>query len=169
MVYIYGGGLIIGSSLPLGPEFLMTTDIVLVTIQYRLGVLGFLNFEDEDVGIYGNAGFKDQVLALKWVQKNIHAFGGNPNMVTIFGHSAGGASVNLLMLSPMTAGLIHKAISQSGVSTNAFLFAPKYGGYKFASSLNCSVEPKQIAKCLQSIPAMELVEKFTELSPKVRK
>ena len=68
--------------------------------------------------IPGNAGFKDQVMALKWVQKNISKFGGDPHNVTIFGESAGGASTHLLVLSPMTKGLFHKAIAQSGCALN---------------------------------------------------
>ena len=101
-----------------GPDFLITEDVVVVTINYRLGVLGFLSLEDPSLDVPGNAGFKDQVLALKWVQNNISKFGGDPNNVTIFGESAGGAAIHLLVLSPMTKGLFHKAIAQSGCALN---------------------------------------------------
>lgn len=80
----------------------MSEDVVLVSINYRLGLFGFLNAEIE--GASGNQGLKDQVLALKWVQKNIRAFGGDPDRVTIFGESAGAISVSHLTMSPMGKG-----------------------------------------------------------------
>ncbi|CAH1954891.1 unnamed protein product [Acanthoscelides obtectus] len=121
MVFIHGGGFVSGSSRPdliYGPEFLMTEDIVLVTINYRLGILGFLSLTDRSLNVPGNAGMKDQVMALKWVQKNIKYFGGDPNNVTIFGESAGGAAVHFLVVSPLAKGLFHKAICQSGCVLN---------------------------------------------------
>ncbi|KRT86285.1 hydrolase [Oryctes borbonicus] len=103
MVWIHGGGFVWGSnnSQMYGPEFLITEDVVIVAINYRLGVLGFLSLEDPDLEVTGNAGCKDMVMALKWVQGNIKHFGGNPENVTIFGQSAGGVAVHLLVLSPM--------------------------------------------------------------------
>ncbi|XP_050504983.1 juvenile hormone esterase isoform X1 [Diabrotica virgifera virgifera] len=120
MVYIHGGGFIMGSheTTMYGPEYLMTEDIVLVSITYRVGLLGFLSIEDESLDVPGNAGLKDQVLALKWVQRNIRNFNGDPNNITIFGESAGGASVEFLLLSPSAKGLFHKAILQSGSTLN---------------------------------------------------
>lgn len=111
MVWIHGGAFIAGSSKTeiYGPEFLVSQDIVLVTINYRLGLLGFLSLEDTSLGVPGNAAFKDMVMALKWVQKNIINFKGDPNNVTIFGESAGGAAVHYLMLSPMSKGNIYKS------------------------------------------------------------
>lgn len=100
------------------PNFLLMEDIVLVTINYRVGILGFLKLKDTSLGVPGNAGLKDQVLALKWVQKNIRKFGGDPNNVTIFGESAGSASVNYLVISPASKGLFHKAIMHSGTVLN---------------------------------------------------
>lgn len=118
MVYIHGGGFTMGSNKSdiYGPDLLLTEDIVLVAINYRLGLLGFISLEDESLEIPGNAGLKDQTLALKWVQTNIKHFGGDPNNVTIFGESAGGAAVHFLVLSPTSKGLFHKAIIQSGVA-----------------------------------------------------
>lgn len=120
MVFIHGGGFMYGSnkSQLVGPHYLMTEDIVFVTINYRLGVFGFLSMADHSLGVPGNAGLKDQVLALKWVQKHIDKFGGDPNNVTIFGESAGSASVHYLLLSPLSKGLFHKAIMQSGCAFN---------------------------------------------------
>lgn len=100
------------------PGFLLMEDIVLVTINYRLGILGFLRLDDPSLEVPGNAGLKDQVLALKWVQKNIRKFGGDPNNVTLYGESAGSASVNYQVLSPLSKGLFHKAIMQSGCVLN---------------------------------------------------
>ncbi|KAG8034167.1 hypothetical protein G9C98_001251 [Cotesia typhae] len=118
LVWIHGGAFILGSGNDdvYGPDYFMTKDIILVTINYRLGMLGFLNLDDEEAT--GNQGLKDQVMALKWVKQNIKKFGGDPNKVTIFGESAGGASVHYLTISPLAEGLFQKAIIQSGVASN---------------------------------------------------
>lgn len=87
IVYIHGGAFQLGSASDHEPNLLMERDIVLVSINYRLGALGFLSMGTEEIP--GNAGFKDQVLALRWVQKNIVKFGGNPELVTLMGNSAG--------------------------------------------------------------------------------
>ncbi|GBP92910.1 Esterase B1 [Eumeta japonica] len=114
MFFIHGGGYKCGSgnTEDYGPDFLVKEEVVLVTINYRVEVLGFLCLENKDVP--GNAGMKDQVAALRWVQKNISTFGGDPNNVTIFGDSAGGISVGLHILSPMSKGLFQRAILMSG-------------------------------------------------------
>lgn len=112
MFWIHGGGFTSGSgnSDIYGPHYLIAEDVVVVTINYRLGVLGFLSLDDPKLEVPGNAGLKDQVMALKWVQKNIRNFGGDPNNVTIFGESAGGSSVHFLLLSPMAKGVSNLAI-----------------------------------------------------------
>ncbi|XP_052859908.1 juvenile hormone esterase-like, partial [Anopheles cruzii] len=115
MVYIHGGGFFSGTASPLvvGPEYIMATKrVILVTIQYRLGVLGFLSTGDSLAP--GNAGLKDQTLALQWVKDNIRTFGGDSNLVTIFGQSAGATSVHLHMISPLSRGLFTRAITMSG-------------------------------------------------------
>ena len=86
--------------------------VILVTVNYRLGILGFLSLGD-DV-ITGNMGLKDQSLAMNWVQDHISRFGGDPNQVTIFGESAGGISIMAHLLSPWSKGLFQRAIVQSG-------------------------------------------------------
>ncbi|CAH2074949.1 unnamed protein product, partial [Iphiclides podalirius] len=118
MFFIHGGAYMSGSGDAdmYGPEFLIRHDVVLVTINYRLELLGFLCLDIPEVP--GNSGMKDQVAALRWVQSNIDRFGGDPENVTIFGESAGAASVTFHMLSPMSKGLFHKAIAQSGVCTS---------------------------------------------------
>lgn len=107
MFWIHGGAFMTGSNKTelFGPEYLIAENVVIVTINYRLGFLGFLSLDDPLLGVPGNAGLKDMVMALKWVQENISQFCGDPNNVTIFGESAGAAAVHFLMLSPMAKGL----------------------------------------------------------------
>jgi len=116
MVWIYGGGFQMG-----GPGYYdgsglaSLQDVVVVCLSYRVGVLGYISF-GPDSECPGNNGMLDQVRGLEWVRDNIQGFGGNPNNVTIFGESAGGMSVGLHVLSPMSKGLFHKAISHSGTA-----------------------------------------------------
>ncbi|XP_049304270.1 juvenile hormone esterase [Bactrocera dorsalis] len=114
LLFIHPGGLYIGSSLStfISPAYLLAKPVVLVTFNYRLGTLGFLQLGTRDIP--GNAGFKDQVQAMRWVQKYIQHFGGNPEDVTLMGYSAGALSVQLHLVSPMSRGLFHKAIIMSG-------------------------------------------------------
>ncbi|XP_004583974.2 cocaine esterase-like isoform X3 [Ochotona princeps] len=115
MVWIHGGALAVGmASMYDGSALAAFEDVVVVTIQYRLGVLGFFSTGDQHAS--GNWGYLDQVAALRWVQQNIAYFGGNPDRVTIFGESAGGTSVSSHVLSPMSQGLFHGAIMESGVA-----------------------------------------------------
>ena len=103
LVYIHGGSFIHGGADTMTAEYMLEQDMVLVTLQYRLGPLGFLTTEDSTAP--GNMGLHDQIAALRWVQKHIGQFGGDPELVTVVGMSAGGASVNYLQLSPLTDGL----------------------------------------------------------------
>ncbi|XP_037917727.1 esterase FE4-like [Hermetia illucens] len=125
MVWFHGGGWMTGNgnSALYGPQRLLDHDIILVTGNYRLGALGFLSTGTEDCP--GNFGMKDQTMMLRWVKKNIEAFGGNPNDVTIFGESAGGGSVGYHIFSPLSKGLFHKAILQSGTNFNEWAFGEK--------------------------------------------
>lgn len=165
MVFIHGGDFIVGSGSPekYCPSFLMSEDIVYVSINYRLGVLGFLQLNDTSLGISGNAGMKDQVLALKWVQTNINKFGGDPNNVTIFGESAGSASVNYHLLSPSSKGLFHKAILQSGCVLNPWseLHPKSHDILKYLNLANKS--QSEIMETLRKIPVIELIEAQTKL------
>ncbi|CAG9862782.1 unnamed protein product [Phyllotreta striolata] len=124
MVWIHGGGFKEGRNNTdiYGPEFLMLENVVLVTINYRLGILGSLKLNDPSLEVHGNTNLKDQVAALEWVRRNIGKFGGDAENVTIFGESAGGASVHYLTLSPVAEGLFHKAIMQSGVVLNRWAY-----------------------------------------------
>jgi carboxylesterase type B len=124
MVYIHGGSFSGGSgdSWIYGPDFFVNDDVILVTVNYRLGVLGFLSTGDG--AAQGNYGLKDIVVALRWVRENIAAFGGNPNQVTLFGESAGGAAAHYLTLSRMSRNLFHRMISQSGTALTPWAFHP---------------------------------------------
>ncbi|XP_036605743.1 liver carboxylesterase 1-like [Trichosurus vulpecula] len=122
MVYIHGGGQVIDSSFSYSGLALSTLgNVVVVTIQYRLGIFGFFSTGDEHA--LGNWGCLDQVAALHWIQKNIVNFGGDPSSVTIFGEDSGGFSVSALVLSPLTKNLFHRAIMQSGVVLQKALFS----------------------------------------------
>ncbi len=125
MVWIHGGAFVLGSGSQTsyrGGKLSKSGDVVLVTINYRLGVLGFLNLDvatEGKIQASGNEGLLDQVAALQWVKDNIAAFGGDPNNVTIFGESAGGMSIGCLMVMPTAQGLFHKAILESGTGSAA--------------------------------------------------
>jgi len=120
MVFIHGGGFYLGSSAQ--PVFNSSTfakhGVILVSINYRLGPLGFLAHpelsNESEIKTSGNYGLLDQIAALKWVKQNISAFGGDVNNITLFGQSAGGVSVSLLMTSPLSKEIFNKAIIQSG-------------------------------------------------------
>ena len=122
MVWIHGGAFIIGSgSQPIHTGGLLAArgDIVFVSINYRLGALGFMNLREVTGGkipAMGNEGLLDQVAALEWVRDNIAAFGGDPDNVTVFGESAGAMSIGCLMAMPVAQGKFHKAILESGAA-----------------------------------------------------
>ena len=119
LVYVHGGAFAMGyGNINKGSRLMRKKDFIMVTFNYRLGVHGFLCLGTEDIP--GNAGMKDQVMLLRWVQQNIASFGGNPDDVTIAGSSTGSASVELLMLSSSAVGLFHRVIPESGGSLAAF-------------------------------------------------
>ncbi|XP_074737283.1 fatty acyl-CoA hydrolase precursor, medium chain-like isoform X1 [Strix uralensis] len=132
MVWIHGGNFIFGGASRYdGSALSAYENIVVVIIQYRLGLLGFFSTGDEHAR--GNWAFLDQVAALRWIQENIEPFGGDPGSVTLFGVSAGSCSVFAHVLSPLSKGLFHKAISESGI-----LIPPD-------KDLLCSTDLKKIA------------------------
>ncbi len=120
MVWIYGGGFVNGGSSPAAYDgtHLAAKGVVLVSFNYRLGRFGFFAFPaltaERPHGLLGNYGYLDQLAALRWVQMNIAAFGGDPHNITVFGESAGGGSVQVLLTSPLASGLFQKAIVESG-------------------------------------------------------
>jgi para-nitrobenzyl esterase len=161
MVWIHGGALTVGESDDYIPTKLVRQGkVIVVTINYRLGALGFLahpalTAESQD-HISGNYGIMDQQFALKWLQRNIAAFGGDPQNVTIFGESAGGLSVLSHLASPKAAGLFHRAIVESGayeLSLPAMADEESHGEV-FAAGLECN---DQSARCLRSKSVEEIV------------
>lgn len=153
MFWIHGGGFIVGAgSSPLynGNNLAKNGDVVVVTINYRLGPLGFLYFKNEN-GFDNNLGIRDQIAALKWVNENIAAFGGDPNTITIFGESAGGTSVETLLAAKSAKGLFQRAIAESGPP--AILWDKDAGELITAKYLEIlGVEKNNFAK-LKAIPA----------------
>ena len=124
LVWIHGGGFLIGSGSTRiydGHSLARRGDLVVVTINYRLGALGYLHLNEiggEEFQHASNAGVRDQIAALEWIRDNIDRFGGDPNNVTVFGQSAGAMSIGALLGAPRARALIHRAILQSGATQN---------------------------------------------------
>lgn len=146
------------------PDYLIRKDIVLVSPNYRLGALGFLNMENNEAP--GNQGVKDLILALKWVKENAVSFGGDPNNITIFGNSAGGALVDLLCRSPAAKGLVQKGILQSGTLACAWGITSNTvkRGFKLASCLGMnSNDPVEVVEFLRTVPAEKIIDTYGKL------
>ena len=159
LVWIHGGGLTQDGSRNYDPATLTADGLVAVTINYRLGALGFLAhpaLASRPGGPAGNYGLMDQQAALRWVRDNIRHFGGDPHNVTIAGESAGGLSVLAQMVSPGSRGLFQKAIIQSGsfALNQRPLTDAEAAGEAFAAQAGC---PDQTAACLRQLPASDLV------------
>ncbi|XP_068620357.1 juvenile hormone esterase-like [Battus philenor] len=160
MVYIHGGGFRDGSGSPFiyGPEYLVRHGVILVTFNYRLEIIGFLCLGIEEAP--GNAGLKDQVEALKWVKENIAAFGGDPDSITLFGESAGSASVFYHLLSPRSSQLFDRAIMQSGsvLSPWSFQFDPLDTASALAKQLGHNTrDPYELYHLFMNMTAAELL------------
>ena len=163
MIYIYGGGFTTGSaSNPNqdGSYLASRGDVVVVAIAYRLSTLGFLPFED---GVHnGNYYISDQINGLKWVQENIQYFGGDPSHVTIFGESAGAASVQKLLESPEASGLFHAAIAQSDYNEPNLSIKTEYNEttVPILEETGCDKAKNQLA-CLRAYDAVDLISLST--------
>ena len=171
MVWIHGGDHQDGSAngFPYETDVFCDEGAILVTINYRLGVMGFLchpelSLESSD-GTSGNYGMLDQVAALKWIQQNIAAFGGDPKQVTIFGESAGGESVAHLLTSPLTEGLFHRAIIESAANSGQMIHQTSAvlhhdSGEQIGQNLADNLVPgsNQI-QALRKLSASEIMEK----------
>uniref|UniRef100_A0A1B0GMF3 Carboxylic ester hydrolase n=1 Tax=Phlebotomus papatasi TaxID=29031 RepID=A0A1B0GMF3_PHLPP len=165
MVWIHGGAFSagdggVGSA---GPDHIVQEDVVMVSFNYRLGVLGFLSTEDQQST--GNFGLKDAVMALRWVRQNIQNFGGDPNNITIFGLSAGGAMVHYLLLSPSARGLFDKAISMSGSALDPWAFQPRPRDIAFQLARDLGFDniqtTEQLINTLRSIDSATLSSAMT--------
>ena len=161
-VYLYGGAFLGGtSSSPAyeGGNFASRNDVIVVTLNYRLGALGFLA---TDSLLSGSQGIKDQVLALQWVNKHIESFGGDPSRVTIFGQSAGAQSVIALLSSSATQGLFAGAIAQSSPVSLPWFTRDVYTEFiapQVSSGVGCNdtASEKELVSCLQSAPAVDFL------------
>jgi para-nitrobenzyl esterase len=158
MVWIHGGALVTGESNDYDPTALVADGVTVVTINYRLGALGFLAHPAlaDAHGQSGDYGLMDQQAALRWVQRNIASFGGDPGDVTVFGESAGGLSTLSQVASPQAKGLFERAIVESGSYslTQASLAAAEAAGEAFAARAGCA---SQTAACLRSLPVSAIL------------
>ncbi|XP_005725658.1 bile salt-activated lipase-like [Pundamilia nyererei] len=157
MVWIYGGGFLVGGSMGAnfldnylysGQEIADRGNVIVVTVGYRVGTLGFLSSGDS--GLPGNYGLWDQQAAIAWVHRNIRSFGGDPGNITIFGESAGGASVSFQTLTPHNKGIIRRAISQSGVALCPWGINknPRKFAEEVAQKVKCPTD-NRMAACLK--------------------
>jgi carboxylesterase type B len=163
MFFIHGGGFSGGSAAQYIPASLVKEDVIVVTVNYRLGALGFLNFGNDVAP--GNLGLRDQIQALKWVKMMILYFGGNPNKITIFGESAGAMSGHALTMSPKAAGLFSGVIYESGtmlLSREDHKTSRTYRAARgIATHFNCTSKyyDNSMLECLQEIDFKEFVER----------
>ncbi|HKT04531.1 MAG TPA: carboxylesterase family protein [Rugosimonospora sp.] len=170
MFWIYGGGYAFGSSGGYDPAPLLKQNVIVAIANYRVGPFGFLSLPGLDAesatGTSGNYGLMDQQAGLRWVQRNIGAFGGNPHDVTIFGESAGGNSVCQQVASPQSAGLFQRAIVQSGscAGKNGLSTVPKaemqQRSRALAQELGCTDPATEVA-CLRALPQDRLLSSKT--------
>jgi para-nitrobenzyl esterase len=162
MVWIHGGGFVFGAGSQAtyeSPAFVKRGDVVVVTVNYRLGALGWLalpGLGEEEGGVVGNFGLLDQIAALEWVRECIDRFGGDPGNVTIFGESAGAMSVGTLLAAPRAQGLFRRAILQSGACHNV---APRETGARVAELLMKELDLEASAlSALRQLPAEKILE-----------
>jgi para-nitrobenzyl esterase len=160
MVWIHGGALVTGESDDYNPAALVRDGVVVVTINYRLGALGFLAdsaLAGTPGGASGDYGLMDQQAALRWVQRNVRGFGGDPRDVTVFGESAGGLSTLSQLVSPGARGLFQRAIVESGTYalTQQSLASAESAGASFAAKAGCA---SNTAACLRALPVSTIVD-----------
>merc|ERR1712241_301090 len=152
MVYIHGGSFMLGGYVGAGPGKLLERDMVLVSIQYRVGPLGFMCLPDDEIP--GNAGLLDQLLALQWIHDHIADFGGDPDRVTIMGESAGSASVTYHMISPLSEPYFQQSIAESGSALSGWAFdsTPETHAHEIASThLGCPTDSTAaLVSCLKN-------------------
>lgn len=158
IVYFHGGGFVFGSAIQCSPKVMMDREIVFVTINYRLGAFGFLATGTEEAA--GNVGMKDQVMALKWIKRNIAAFGGDDENITIWGLSSGSFSVTAHMFSPLSRGLFNRVIGMSGsITSHKDLSIDLMGIVRtIAIGVNCDSDvPDDIVRCMRNRTMDEIV------------
>jgi para-nitrobenzyl esterase len=164
MVWIYGGGLFDGSTNEYdGSKLARDGDVVFVSMNYRLNIMGFISHPalDTESDANTNYGIMDMQAALRWVQRNIRQFGGDPDNVTIFGESAGGTAVYFNMISPAAKGLFHRAIAHSPAyaATQATYAAGVVRGQEFAAAVGCGSDASAAtAACLRAVPIQKIID-----------
>jgi len=153
-VWLHGGAFMFGSGSAcwFGPQFWMVHEVILVTLNYRLGPLGFLSLGNEEIP--GNAGMLDQVAALEWVRDNIHRFGGASDKVTLMGQSAGSFSTTYHLVSPKSRGLFKRIIAQSGVGG----FSPSYHHYSEWQAVKYGNEASALVGCLDPVTRVQCLK-----------
>ncbi|HUB11797.1 MAG TPA: carboxylesterase family protein [Acetobacteraceae bacterium] len=161
MVWIHGGGFTAGAGAAYDPTALVREgNVIVVTINYRLGALGLFAHPalDAENHLIANYALMDQQLALKWLQRNIPGFGGDPHNITIFGESAGGISIYAHLVSRLASGLFQKAIIESGAPDYITLQQSESDGVTLAGKVGCNQgTQQQIAACLRAVPVAELL------------
>lgn len=148
-----------------GPDYFMQKDVLLVSINYRLGAIGFLSLSDKSLNVPGNAGLKDQLFAIKWIKRNIQNFGGDPNNITIFGESAGAASCHYLAMSEQSKCLFRRVIAMSGSSfCKTWTLIPRAYCQKFSVALGRKLgwkgkegDEKNLLEFLEKAKAYDIV------------
>ncbi|KAM8704461.1 hypothetical protein ACLKA7_008984 [Drosophila subpalustris] len=167
IVFFFGGGFEKGDPTRdlHSPDYFMMRDVVVATVSYRVGPLGFLSLENSAAGVPGNAGLKDQLLAMKWITQNAACFNADPANVTAFGESAGAASVHYLMLNPAAEGLFQKAIMQSGNALCSWALCPVPNlARRLAESLGMKrvnqASDTKVLEYLQNVPGEKLVTPY---------
>ncbi|XP_040109350.1 carboxylesterase 4A isoform X3 [Oryx dammah] len=159
MIWFPGGAFLVGSASTYdGSELAAREKVVVVVLQHRLGILGFLSTGDSQAR--GNWALLDQIAALRWVQKNIEAFGGDPGCVTLFGQSSGAMCISGLMTSPLARGLFHRAISQSGTAVFQIFITPDplKVAKKIAQLAGCNHNSTKIlVDCLRTLSGAEVM------------
>ncbi|MCM1175984.1 MAG: carboxylesterase family protein [Blautia sp.] len=174
VVWLHGGGYYAGSAIEHiaydGFQMCMQGDVVVVSVNHRLNILGYLDLSPfgEKYANSGNAGHADMVAALQWIRKNIALFGGDPDNVTIFGQSGGGMKVADLMQIEEADGLFHKGFIMSGVSSDGLLSSAKGDGREIVGAMlrELNIDESEIEK-LETIPYYELAKTYTKVSPAI--
>lgn len=171
IVFVHGGGFYSGTNNPAlyGPDYFMETgQVILVTITYRVNVFGFLATGDEAAP--GNYGLKDQTMALRWIRDNVAAFGGNPEAVTLMGHSAGSVSAHYHLLSPQSKGLFRNVILLAGVANSEWglpMKSPRELVNRHARALGIlspeKMSSQELVERFRDIPAKDLLEAIKKL------
>ncbi|XP_015519573.2 juvenile hormone esterase [Neodiprion lecontei] len=161
MIYLHGGTFMSGYAQLYEPHQLLEEDVILVVPQFRLGPLGLLCLQTDEVP--GNVQFLDQIMAMQWVQDNIGYFGGDPDSVTLFGQSSGAASVNLHQISPLSTGLFHKVILQSGSAYAPWVmdYNPVQTATRLGAVMGCNqTNTTELAACFKELTVQTILDGF---------